>query len=484
MAPNGTTQPDRTHFQTSDNISHIWTGLGLPNSALASLNLQDDGTDYASSYKIADLAQSSIALSALSASLVDSLRQPSGAVKRIKAPRRHACLEFQTERLFSIDGDPSPSAWGPIGGLHATADGHVRIHDVFPHHRNGALRLLGLDEKANRADVAEKVKGWKKVELEEAACEKKLVIYALRSYAEWDALPHSAQVSDFPILLRKIGEHGPKGLSPRMKPGADRCLRGLRVLELSRVIAAPTAGKTLAAHGADVLWVTSPNLPDLPHLDRNLSRGKRTIQLDLHDSKDVEKMRELVKECDVFIQGYRPQSLAAKGFSAAELAALRPGLIYANLSAFGPTGPWSDRRGFDSLVQTCTGMNVSEAEHFGEDEAARVMPAQALDYGGGFLLATGICAALYRQATEGGSWEVHVSLAAVSKYLRSLGQRPGKTGFGHIDPADDAPGAWFEERESGFGRCRGLKHAADVEGATPGWDIMPKPLGSDEPRWL
>lgn len=475
--------PDRSAFDTRDSIKYIWKGLGLPEQALESLILDEDGYDYPSSFKIRHLAQSSIALSALGAAAIQSLRQPRSFPK-VTVRCRHACLEFKTEQLFTIDGVAPESSWGPIGGLHATSDGHIRIHDNFLHHRYGALKLLGLDEKAYRDDVSKEVKKWKKVELEEAGCRNKLVMHALRSYAEWDALPHASQVSSFPILIRKINDEGPKGLPGNMKQDADRCLRGLRVLELSRVIAAPVAGKTLAAHGADVLWVTSPNLPDLPALDRNLSRGKRTIQLELDNTDDVETMRRLVSECDVFIQGYRPGSLAARGFGAAELVELKSGLIYANLSAFGPSGPWSDRRGFDSLVQTCTGMNIAEAEHYGDGAAARPLPCQALDYAGGYFLATGIAAALYKRATEGGSWEVHISLAGVMKYLRSLGQRAGKTGFEHTDPAQDVPNEFFEERDSGFGRCRGLKHAADIEGLTPGWDIMPKPLGSDDPRWL
>jgi hypothetical protein len=347
--------------------------------------------------------------------------------------------------------------------------------------------LLGLDEEASRENVAREVKKWKKVELEEAGHKSGLAIYALRSYGEWDELPQSSAVSNFPISIRKISDDGPKGLSANLQKDSDRCLRGLRVLELSRVIAAPVAGKTLAAHGADVLWVTSPNLPDLPSLDRNLSRGKRTIHLELNDHKDQETLKDLVKDCDVFIQGYRPGSLAARGFSAKELANLRPGLIYANLSAFGPDGPWSDRRGFDSLVQTATGMNISEAEHYGEGAPARPMPCQALDYAGGYFLATGICAALYKRATEGGSWEVHVSLAGVMKYLRSLGQWPGKEGFEHPKPAlsmEDVPVEYFEEGNSDFGRMKGLKHAAMVEGATPGFDHMSRTPGSDKPQWL
>lgn len=479
--------PDRSTFQPEDTVRELWTSLSLPEHALKSLALEDSNEIYyQSSFKISHIAQSSIGLSALAAALIKSIRNPSH-IPKVTIPLRHACLEYQTERLFSIDGKPVASVFGPIGGLHATADGHVRIHDSFPNHRNGTLALLGLDEGATREDVGKEVAKWKKLELEEAGYRNKLAIYALRSYEEWDALPQPQAVSNSPIKIQKISAEGPKGLPAHMKQGADRCLRGLRVIELSRVIAAPVAGKTLAAHGADVLWVTSPKLPDLPVLDRNLSRGKRTTQLDLNDEEDKKVLRELVKDCDVFIQGYRPEALAKKGFGPADLVKLNPSLIYANLSAFGPTGPWSDRRGFDSLVQTCSGMNVSEAEHFGEGAAARPMPVQALDHSAGYLLATGIAAAVYKRATEGGSWEVSVSLTGVSKYMRSLGQWPGKDGFEHHDPApkpEEVPEEYFETRDSGFGRMRGLKHAAVIEGATPGFERMPKPLGNDEARWL
>ena len=483
---NGTPTPDRSHFTSQDTIKDIWTGLELPAQALDSLELEESGPLYQSSFKISHLAQSTIALSVLSAALIHSVRNAS-TIRKVTVPLRHACLEFQTEALFTINGKQPPSAWGPIGGLHATSDGYVRIHDNFPNHRLGALSLLGLDETASREDVAREVGKWKRIELEEAGHKSGLAIYALRSYAEFDALPQSKALSNFPISVRKISSDGPKGLPSNMQKDSDRCLRGLRVLELSRVIAAPVAGKTLAAHGADVLWVTSPNLPDLPSLDRNLSRGKRTVHLELNDRKDQETLKELVNDCDVFIQGYRPGSLAARGFSAKDLATLRPGLIYANLSAFGPDGPWSERRGFDSLVQTATGMNVSEAEHYGEGAPARPMPCQALDHAGGFFLATGICAALYKRATEGGSWEVHVSLAGVMKYLRSLGQWPGKEGFEHPKPAlsmEDVPAEYLEEGDSDFGRMRGLKHTAMVEGAMPGFDHMSRIPGSDKSQWL
>jgi crotonobetainyl-CoA:carnitine CoA-transferase CaiB-like acyl-CoA transferase len=269
-----------------------------------------------------------------------------------------------------------------------------------------------------------------------------------------------------------------------MNSGGDKCLRGLRVLEVSRVIAAPLAGKTLAAHGADVVWVTSPSLPDLPAMDRDFARGKRTIHLDLHSSADKSKLLELARDADVFIQGYRPGALAALGLSPDDLVKVNPNIIYANMSAYGPDGPWSSNRGFDSLVQTCSGMNVSEAEHYGDGSAARPTPCQALDHAGGYLLATGVIAALYKRATEGGAYVVDVSLAGVMKYLRSLGQYPGRSGFECEDftKHEDAL-EYMESRMSGFGELKAVKHSASVEGMAVGWEIMPKPLGSDNAVW-
>ncbi|CCF35003.1 CoA-transferase family III [Colletotrichum higginsianum] len=474
---------DRSTFSPTDIVQEVWAQLGLPKHATSALKIDTtDGPVCPSSFKIVHLAQSSIALSALTSGLVHSLRN-GNHVPRVSVPHRHALAEFKSERLYEIEGEPPQSTWGNVGGLHKTLDGHVRIHDSFPHHRLGTLRLLQLHLEAGRDDVASKTKLWRSIDLETAGIERGLAIYALRTYDEWDAHPQSAAIANQPILLGKLG-NGPKGFPGHLSRGTDRCLRGLRVVELSRVIAAPVAGKTLAAHGADVLWVTSPNLPGLPPLDREFSRGKRTIQLDIGDPSDKARLLELLRTADVFIQGYRPGSLAAHGLSPAELAAANPGLVVANLSAFGPDGPWSGRRGFDSLVQTCSGMNVSEAEHFGAGEPARPMPCQALDHGAGYFLASGISAALYKRATEGGSWVVNVSLGGVMKYLRSLGQYAGKTGFEAPDITTNLPENLFERRETDFGMMKYLKHSATVEGHEPGWDVMPKILGTDEPRWL
>ncbi|KAH7319598.1 CoA-transferase family III domain-containing protein [Stachybotrys elegans] len=255
---------------------------------------------------------------------------------------------------------------------------------------------------------------------------------------------------------------------------------------MSRVIAAPLAGRTLAAHGADVIWVTSPTLPDLPKTDCDLARGKRTVQLDIRKEEDKAKLIELLREADIFIQGYRPGALESRGLGPADLVKINPNLVFVNLSAFGPRGPWAKRRGYDSLVQTCSGMNASEAEHYGKGAAAMPMPCQALDHAGGYLLATAAMTGLYRRIKEGGSWRVDVSLAGVMKYLRSLGQYPGTSGFSAKNYLSDkdVPPEYYELRDSGLGELKAITHGAKIQGVEVGWKIMPKPLGSDKAEWL
>lgn len=472
---------ERTSFDAQASLNYLWTELGLPKAALSHIELPGTGLGLPSSFKVGILAQSSVGLTALLAALLYSIKTGK-PLPRVSVPLEHAVIEFSSEKLYSIDGQPTPSAWGPIGGLHKTLDGYVRLHDGFPNHRYGAKTLLGCDREADRQAVGAQIAKWRSVELETAAAENKLVIAALRSYGEWDALPQAEAIGNFPILVKKIADGHPR---LAINDAPDKCLRGLKVLEMSRVIAAPVAGRTLAAHGADVLWITGPAMPDLPAIDRDVGRGKRTAQLDV--DKDRNTLLSLLADADVFVQSFRPSSLASKGLSTDELVKnSKEGIVLANLSAYGPDGPWRERRGFDSLVQTCSGMNVSEAEHFGAGEPARPTPCQALDHAGGYFLAAGIMTALYRQATEGGSYQVDVTLAGVMKYLRSLGQYEGKSGFTCqiYRSIEDVPEDLIDTQMSAFGELRAIKHSASIEGVSVGWDIMPKPLGSDEAEWL
>jgi len=299
----------------------------------------------------------------------------------------------------------------------------------------------------------------------------------MRPFAEWDAHPQGRAVAASPLFtIERIGEAPPTPL-PR---SGERPLSGLRVLDLTRVIAGPVCGRTLAAHGADVLRVTAAHLPAIETLDIDTGRGKLSTQIDLRAAPGAEALRRLAAQADVFVQGYRPGALAGRGFGPAELAALRPGIVCVSLSAYGHVGPWSGRRGFDSLVQTACGFNVAEAEAAGID-GPKPLPAQALDHASGYLMAFAAMAALLRRAEEGGSWLVRASLAQTAHWLRGLGRV--ENGLACADPAFEDVRDLLETTESGYGRLTAVRHAARLSETPARWE-RPAPLpGVHPPAW-
>ncbi|MFT4267949.1 MAG: CoA transferase, partial [Xenophilus sp.] len=256
----------------------------------------------------------------------------------------------------------------------------------------------------------------------------------------------------------------------------QRPLAGVRVLDLTRILAGPVGGKVLAAYGADVLLVNAPHLPNIGAI-ADTSRGKRSALVDLETDAGRQALRHLAGGAHVFVQGYRPGALAARGFSPEALAALRPGIVCVSLTAYGTQGPWSARRGFDSLVQTAMGFNHAEGEAAG-DGRPRALPMQILDEATGFLIAFGAAAALARQQREGGSWHVQVSLAQTGHWLRGLGRVPG----GLAAPRPEA--APFVERSaSGFGTLDAIRHAAQLARTPAGWVAPSMPPGAHSPAW-
>ncbi|MCW3476623.1 CoA transferase, partial [Limobrevibacterium gyesilva] len=256
---------------------------------------------------------------------------------------------------------------------------------------------------------------------------------------------------------------------------------GLRALDLTRVIAGPVCGRALAAHGADVLHITAPHLPSIGPLVSDTGRGKRSAQLDLRDPAGRATLRRLLADADLFVQSYRPGALAAHGFGPEDAAAARPGLVYVALSAYGHTGPWAGRRGFDSLVQTASGFNHAEAEAAGAPGQPKPLPCQALDHASGYLMAFGALAAVLRRAEEGGSWLVRVSLAGTGRWLRGLGRVPN--GLACPDPDQDAVADLLETTDSGFGRLNAIRHAAALSETPAHWALPSVPLGTHPAAW-
>jgi crotonobetainyl-CoA:carnitine CoA-transferase CaiB-like acyl-CoA transferase len=453
-------------------LQRLWDLAQLPSQALTFARLTGADPVYPSSFAVATAAQSTIAAAALAACEVGHVRGTPRQEVSVDAVHAAAeCLGW-----FSVDGTVPP-AWDRFSGLYRARDGWVRIHANFAHHREGALRLLALDPAtADRAAAEQAMLQWNAHAFEDAAAEAGLVAACLRSFAEWDASEPGRAIAAQPLLtITRIGDAPARPLpplSPRQRP-----LEDVRVLDLTRILAGPVGGRALAAHGADVMLVNSPHLPNIAAI-ADTSRGKRSALVDLRSGAGRADMDALLEDAHVFVQGYRPRALQALGFGAEEVAARRPGIVYVSLSAYGTRGPWQDRRGFDSLVQTATGFNVAEAQAAGDPAKPRPLPMQILDEATGYLIAFGAAAALVRQQRDGGSWHVQVSLAQTGHWLRQLGRI--ENGFA-VTPPPLEP--FLETSDSAFGRLCALRHSAQL-GRTPAtWSRPSARPGDSPPCW-
>jgi crotonobetainyl-CoA:carnitine CoA-transferase CaiB-like acyl-CoA transferase len=457
-----------------DALAALWRNAGQPEDALQSIALTGAEPALPSSFAVGTAAQASIAASAVAASEVWRLR--TGRRQQVAVDMRDAAIEFRSERYLRVDGE-TPRDWhDKAAGLYRCGDGRwVRIHCNFPHHRDGVLRLLGCDHE--RAAVERALQAWQAEAFERAAAEAGLVVTMSRSFAEWDAHPQGQAVAALPaISIERISDAPPQRLPPGERP-----LSGIRVLDLTRVIAGPVCGRTLAAHGADVLLITAAHLPQMGPLVIDNGRGKLSTYIDLRQASGREALASLLRDADVFVQGYRPGAVPALGFSPEHAARVRPGIVYVSLCAYGHEGPWASRRGFDSLVQNANGINHAEAEAAGAEQP-KPLPCQALDHATGYFMAFGAMAALARQAAEGGSWHVRVSLAQTGHWIRSLGRVPN--GFACPDPGFADVRDRLQDDQSGFGRLTAVRHAAVLAETPPRWARPSVPLGSHPPAWL
>lgn len=281
------------------------------------------------------------------------------------------------------------------------------------------------------------------------------------------------------VELIRIGD---AAVEPLPGPAADvpaaRPLSGVRVLDLTRVLAGPTCARTLAEHGAEILHVRGPGLPFIEPFVIDTNPGKRSCHLDLAEHGDAERLRGLCRGAHVFAQGYRGGALARRGFGPEALAEIRPGIVVVSINCYGHEGPWAERPGWEQLAQTVTGV---AHEHGGEEEAA-VVPAAVTDYTTGYLGALGVLRALARRATEGGSWHVRVSLARTAMWLQSLPRAPVSRQPLGLDSAALAP--WWIAMDTAWGRLERLGPIARMSLTPPRWDRPPVPLGSDSPEWL
>jgi crotonobetainyl-CoA:carnitine CoA-transferase CaiB-like acyl-CoA transferase len=458
-------------------LTEVWASVGGEPSALDAVTLTGEEPQLPSSFRVAAAAQVSIAAAGLAAAEIWRLR--SGQPQDVAVEMRHAVVECRSERYLRVDGNPPGPAWNAIAGVYRTRDSRfVRLHTNFQHHREAVCKVLNC--KPEREAVQAALMQWDADPFETAAYAAGGVVAMMRSHDEWLALPHARALAELPLIsIEKIGY-----AAPRPWPAGDRPIAGVRVLDLSRVIAGPVAGRTLAAHGADVLLISSPNLPAIPWLTIDNGRGKLTSFVDLKTEQGRDTMRGLLAQADIFSQGYRPSSIAALGLSPEEAAKISPGIVYVSLSAYGHAGSfadsWSQRRGFDSLVQAATGFNHAEGKAAGV-EGPKELPAQMLDHATGYMMAFGAMMAKARQSREGGSWHVRVSLAQTGRWLWNLGRVPD--GFKIEDLKGETVKLFTEDVPSGFGPLRSVRHSAVLSQTPAFWARPAMPLGSHSPEW-
>jgi crotonobetainyl-CoA:carnitine CoA-transferase CaiB-like acyl-CoA transferase len=454
-------------------LTTLWQSMDLPEEALGYVDLPGADPVLPSSFAVGMAAQCGMGAAALAAAEIWHLR--GGKRQRVSVDMRQAAQE--TRGYFTLDG-VRPNIWDKITGVYRCGDGNwVRIHANFAHHRDGALSLLGCPtgSTVDRGMVEKALRRWKALDFEQAAADAGLVVAAMRSFDEWDRHPQGIAVSQLPFIsIERIGDAPPRPL-PRYTTD-PRPLKDIRVLDLTRIIAGPVCGRTLAAYGADVMLVNSPNLPNIESIAET-SRGKLSVLADLDTATGRITLGNLLRSAHIFVQGYRPGALSALGFGPDDVARIRPGIVYVSLSAYSHVGPWAGRRGFDSLVQTASGFNHAESDA-ARQEAPKPMPVQILDYASGYLMAFGAQAALARQAAEGGSWHVRVSLAQTARWLRSLPRVPG--GLSCAMPDLDAS---LETSESGFGRLAAARHPVRFSATPAKWTRPSVPPGSNPTVW-
>ena len=423
---------------------------------------------------------STAALAAVGLAVSDLWDLRTGRRQEISVDTRQATASLRSGRYMQMDGAPISNERNTVVGVYPAKNGHWSyLHCNFPNHRAAALSVLGVPE--DREAVRKAVARWDALELEEAIIAANGAGGMVRTIEEWAQHPQATAIAALPLMeIVKMGDSPPEKL-----PDGDRPLSGIRVLDLTRVLAGPTCARTLAEHGADVLKITGAHLPNIGSQEYDTGHGKLSAHLDLREQKDLETLRGLVREADVFSQGYRPGTLGKRGLSSEALAKLRPGIVYVSLSAFSHMGPWASRRGFDTVVQTVSGISSRQGEMFpGDAPGPQFYPVSAIDYLTGYLMAFGALVALARRVREGGSWLVRTSLAQTGHWLVGRRQVPAAE-------LKDVPREftskelehWAMASHTPVGRLHHLKPVVRFSETQPRWARPSVPLGYNKPVW-
>ena len=441
--------------------------LELAPQVLAQVQFDAAG-DLPSIFAVSDFAAAAVAGASAAVAQLNATRF--GTAPRVAVSRRLASLWFG----FSIApvGWTLPAPWDPIAGDYRASDGWIRLHTNAPHHREAALKVLGVS--TDKAAVARAVSNWGADALESAVVESKGCAAAMRPMAAWATHAQGASVAGEPLIASRVTSD----LAP-MAVGStpERPLHGVRVLDLTRVLAGPVATRFLAGLGADVLRIDPPGW-DEPGVVPEVTLGKRCARLDLTAASGRAQFEALLRDADVLVHGYRADALDHLGLDAKRRREIRPGLVDVCLNAYGWSGPWRTRRGFDSLVQMSAGIAAEGMRILGR-ERPTPLPVQALDHATGYLMAAAVVRGLTERSVSGRGFEARTSLARTAQLLVSARlPQPAHA----LSPVTDED--WSAPLEpTGFGPARRLRAPVWLGDATLRWDRPAVPLGSSAPSW-
>jgi crotonobetainyl-CoA:carnitine CoA-transferase CaiB-like acyl-CoA transferase len=445
----------------------IWEALGGTPEALDCLDFRGSG-DLPSIFAVSDFAAGAVGAAGTAVSELIAMCFRERAAARVS--RRLSSLWCG----WSIrpHGWSLPTVWDPIAGDYATADGWIRLHTNAPHHRDAALAVLKV--AASKEKVARAVARWNADDLEATIVERGGCAAAMRTIDAWRRHPQGRSVSAEPLVSVAVTDDSD---AAAWAPARDRPLRGLRVLDLTRVLAGPVATRFLAAFGADVLRVDPPTW-DEPGVVPEVTLGKRCARLDLRASAGRVRLRELLRDAHVLVHGYRADALEGLGLGTAVLHEIRPGLVEVSLDAYGWTGPWRNRRGFDSLVQMSTGIAERGMRMLGRDRPTP-LPVQALDHATGYMMAAAAIRGVTSRLANSRGFLARASLARTAEHLMAGSAGKNVATLGSAEPSDELD----DVEQTGSGPVYRLRPPLEVGGAPMRWERPAAALGSSAPSW-
>ncbi|HEY4027981.1 MAG TPA: CoA transferase [Candidatus Dormibacteraeota bacterium] len=450
-------------------VEELLREVGVPREAAARTAVEGRDPVLAARFPIGRAAAA--ALAAASSVVALLWRDRTGQEQDVRVDVRRAAASLVGYTLQQLQPEPVPArSPNPLVGLYRCAGGRwIHLHGAFPKLAADTVRVLRCAAEPDA--IAAAAAGWDAFELEAALAAAGTCGAVVRTAEEWEQTPQAGAVA----LLGRVRVERVADSPPEPAGDGRRPLGGVRVLDLTRVLAGPAHGRLLAEHGADVLLVNSPNLPNVPAFVLDTSHGKRSAFLDLERPEQAARLRELAAGADVFVQGYRSGTLERRGLGPRALAAARPGLVCVTINCYGDAGPWRERPGWEQLAQSATGLAAAQ----GAPGPPRLMPAAACDYTTGYLAALGTLAALWRRAHEGGSYHVQASLCQTGAWLARLGpicDPDAAVGIGDLT-------AWMQETDTALGRLRHLSPVAEMAVTPPRWARPSPPLGADPPEW-